>query len=200
MKEGQGIREYTDVGQEGPNQSNNTSGRCSIFNAEFSRGLSLGRDSRARQAHTVTIAGRHRQWTCSSKNISKKHRYNSQEPIWVRLHCWVNKRECRCVLAKNEMTIHHTDRWLQRLEIPQKRLPDIQIVQLGHSFLGQDRQRVKRHTGTVINNFIRPPVTKTRKHKYVRSLSKLCKYKNCIAIYKANYWIGAGTVMLKVRN
>lgn len=41
MKEGQGIREYTDVGQEGPNQSNNTSGRCSIFNAEFSRGLSL---------------------------------------------------------------------------------------------------------------------------------------------------------------
>lgn len=97
MKEGQGIREYTDVGQEGPNQSNNTSGRCSIFNAEFSRGLSLGRDSRARQAHTVTIAGRHRQWTCSSKNISKKHRYNSQEPIWVRLHCWVNKCECRCV-------------------------------------------------------------------------------------------------------
>lgn len=39
MKEGQGIREYTDVGQEGPNQSNNTSGRCSIFSAEFSRGL-----------------------------------------------------------------------------------------------------------------------------------------------------------------
>lgn len=58
MKEGQGIREYTDLGQEGPNQSNNTSGRCSIFTAEFSRGLSLGRDSRARQAHTVTIAGR----------------------------------------------------------------------------------------------------------------------------------------------
>lgn len=62
MKEGQGIREYTDVGQEGPNQSNNTSGRCSIFSAEFSRGLldlyPQERDSRARQAHTVTIAGR----------------------------------------------------------------------------------------------------------------------------------------------
>lgn len=76
MKEGQGIREYTDVGQEGPNQSNNTSGRCSIFNAEFSRGLSLGRDSRARQAHTVTIAGRQ----ASSMNMQLE-KYFKKAPL-----------------------------------------------------------------------------------------------------------------------
>lgn len=94
MKEDQGIRAHKDVGQKGPNQSNNTSGRCSIFNADFSRGtLDLypqERDSRARQQHTVTIAGRQP----SSINLwlvkygkEAEHRYKSQEAISVQPHC-----------------------------------------------------------------------------------------------------------------
>ncbi len=45
------------------------------------------------------------------------------------------------VSANSEMLLYPTDRWLQGLAVPDERLPHIQILQLGHGLLGQDRQR-----------------------------------------------------------
>lgn len=48
-----------------------------------------------------------------------------------------------CVSATSETLLHPPDRWLQRLALPDKRLPHAQILQLGHGLLGQDRQRTQ---------------------------------------------------------
>lgn len=45
-----------------------------------------------------------------------------------------------CVSANKEMLLHPTNRWLQRLAAPDERLPHIEMLQLGHGLLGQDRQ------------------------------------------------------------
>ena len=69
--------------------------------------------------------------------------YNFDESITVHHYFAEWMSISVCVTANDEMLLHPTDKWLQRLEVPDDRLPHIQILQLGHGLLGQDRQRAQ---------------------------------------------------------
>lgn len=114
----------------------------------YVRFISWGETQTRRSQGTLTLS--YQQAAILNKPVGGK--------IWLRKDGYISRstsllitalmnESCECASANSETLLHPTDRWLQRLPVPDERLPHIQTVQLGHGLLGQDRwRRAKKQT------------------------------------------------------